>query len=469
MRAFSTKNKNKRPKFLFNLQINELVNVPQSSGNCFVKWKFKDSAGVSNKRISSEVNIETSRQTNGATPRVPVKHHKAQWNYSLGKPIQIKFEVNKNDFIVPNYVDFEVYLEAVNSNANNFTNENTNNSTPPSTPRKSGLFRSPTLRTSNTSVSFSSLGSTISSERKVIMPNKSTGKIFLGHVLVNITEYINPKEEPMSNKFLLKDSKINSILSMSFQLKLIRGSYEEFKLSDKYSIGQLSSAYQPGIASFLDNSNVNDSTENVSSNFSSSQSNRIFNEDIKSSSNAPPNCRFSTSKFNTSRSSKDIPSPSNTMGPIIKTLYEKTFQLPWDERPNEFTPRECIDDILKGGNGWAKNENGINLIDLQALRLANLEENRNVKESHEYSMDSGKSMKFTDFQDDDNYWNNMNKREFLEKKHQQVWSQMYDASSAKVSRTDVNNPYSTYSQYDNPDASALVEDAKSWTIKKNLA
>ena len=57
------------------------------------------------------------------------------------------------------------------------------------------------------------------------------------------------------------------------------------------------------------------------------------------------------------------------MSPLIESLYQKTFKLPWDPRPGEFTPRERVEDILQGGNGWAKNEKGINLIDLQALRL----------------------------------------------------------------------------------------------------
>lgn len=470
MHPFNSKNKHKRPKFLFNLQINELVNVPQSTGNCFVKWRFKDGTGISSKKISPEVNIETSKQSSGATRHVTVKHHKAQWNYTLDKPIQIKLEVNKSDTIVPKYIDFEVYLETVKPVTSNHPDEASNNSEH-STPRKSNIFRSPTLKSTNTSISFSSSASSINYDKKTIIPNKITGKLFLGHVLVNITEYISPREEPVSNKFLLKDSKINSILTMSFQLKLIRGSYNEFKLSD-----QLSNFYQPGIANFLDNNNANMSIETVtnSSNLNSSTSNSIMLEErnIKSPMSTPLASRFTSSKFSNVVSSKDIPTASNTMSPLIQSLYEKTFQLPWDERPNEYTPRECIDDILKGGNGWAKNENGINLIDLQALRLTSFENGRNSNYYNDHSANiinnTGKNKNSNELQDDDNYWNNMNKREFLEKKNQQDWNQAYSAPTAKISRSDVNNTNGGYDQFDNPDETALTEDPKSWSIKKNL-
>ncbi|ODQ79487.1 hypothetical protein BABINDRAFT_176389 [Babjeviella inositovora NRRL Y-12698] len=49
--------------------------------------------------------------------------------------------------------------------------------------------------------------------------------------------------------------------------------------------------------------------------------------------------------------------------PIINKFYNKICDISWDQRQGEFSPQECVDDIFNGGTGWAKNEDGVYLID----------------------------------------------------------------------------------------------------------
>ena len=145
MVSFGNKNKVKRPKFLFNLQINELVNIPQSSGYCFVKWSFKEGTGKSGSNIINDTNIQISSQNKGLTHHIPIKHHRVQWNYSFPRPVLIKLQVDKNKNIVPRFITFEVYLESTtqlssNQSLSGKTSDNIESPLSPILSRKRSLF-----------------------------------------------------------------------------------------------------------------------------------------------------------------------------------------------------------------------------------------------------------------------------------------------------------------------------------------
>lgn len=82
---------------------------------------------------------------------------------------------------------------------------------------------------------------------------KVTGKLLLGTVDIDVAEYVKEDETPTTSRFLLKHSKVNSIINVSLQLKLIRGSYEDFKVSKSVTNDQLAN-FRPGINTILDNS-----------------------------------------------------------------------------------------------------------------------------------------------------------------------------------------------------------------------
>ncbi|CCC70317.1 hypothetical protein NCAS_0E02470 [Naumovozyma castellii] len=466
---FSHKNQSKRPKFLLDLKINELVNIPQSTGYCFVKWHLKDGTGTSSTTRKIPLNstgntttsgstdstdknavVEVTNQSHGSTPHRLVKHHKVQWNYSLARPLQVKLNVDKNRNLVSKYLKMEVYFQFLNQKSKASTNDKE--------PKDSNLTTAPTA--TKKSMGLKSSGENSYSQR-------ITGKILLGCITVDITEYIRKEEPLLTNRFLLQDSKVNSIINISLQLKLIRGIYDDFHIKKTFSMGQLSSSFQDsGISTILDSSNTPSSNSLGASHLSKSQ---------------------------TSYSSKGVgvnmnATISTSMSPLIDKLYERTFQLSWDPRPNEFSPRECVADIMRGGNGWAKNEKGINLIDLQTLKLNELESNSKFNflvdngknENHNKKNSIGSSGNGTS----NNDFTHMDRREFLERKKKQLeisnWSHLSPTQRANLRRgpknesipnniaeddnddkgIDQNDP----EYYSEEDIDKIIKNPKGWSV-----
>ncbi|CEP60239.1 uncharacterized protein LALA0_S01e06172g [Lachancea lanzarotensis] len=346
MIPFAHKGKSKRPKFLFQLRISELTNIPQSSGYCFVKWHFKDGTGTtSHSMVPSPSSpssasqdgthvIRSSSQNRGATPRVLVKHHRASWDYTLPKPVLVKLTTDKNRILQHKELVLEVYfefLEPVGSSAIDRAGSSAGSATEPS-------------------------GSTSNS----VYTQKVSRKVLLGVVEINIAEYINREQRQIPSRFLLQKSKVNSILSLAIQMELARGSFDDFEPSQFSNSGQLPNTFRNGISEVFD----------ASSDFSS-----------------PISSTFTPNGASTSSPTKKTADGQGTFpitinNPFVDKLYQKTFQVPWDPRPGELNPKECVEDILDGGDGWAKNEKGVNLIDIDALHLAELEKTYDESQRH---------------------------------------------------------------------------------------
>lgn len=515
---FSSKNKSKRPKFLLYLRINELINIPQSSGYCSIKWSLKDGTGTSGHHtLSNSGNNVNNMATNptetianfsssnhGQIPRADVIHHKAQWNYGLDKPVQVKLQVDKNGNLSQKTLRLEIIIEFIDptsttttsSTSNNnsahspITPNNTNHSTN-STPiknRSTTVAKSnnsastvPSIKHSSTTTSASMKKRNHSSNeiglhpRPNPLPHKTTtvnsnninqkiiGKLSLGYVELNISDYVRENEQIITNRFLLKNSKVNSILNLSLKMELNRGSYSDFNIPTTFTSGQLPGSFHAGIGDILEESIITSPTSNGKKLRNSSK--------LLGSSNAFQN--GGTGSVNSGSVTTGPTTISASLSPVVDSLYQKTFKLPWDPRPGEFTPRECVEDILRGGNGWAKNEKGINLIDLQALSLK--EEEAEYYNSNHYSWNvyhdynksnthNDKNKKKNNNNMSRNITNNlkrietfksMNKREFIERKNNlknenylskirspedQLFSNEYnirDTKSWQVAKTDV--------------------------------
>ncbi|SCU97941.1 LADA_0H09450g1_1 [Lachancea dasiensis] len=337
MVAFANKGKSKRPKFLFQLKITELTNIPQSSGYCFVKWHLKDGTGTTSLSMipdadqgSNSSGAKSSSQSRGTTPRVLVKHHRAHWNYTLPKPVQVKLVTDKYKRLTRKELVLEVYFEFLESSRPSTANEK------------------------------SSDVDTASSLKNSAHSQKVSRKMLLGLVDVNIAEYVNPEQRQVASRFLLQKSKVNSILSLSIQMELTRGSFDDFQPPQYLSSNQLPHALRNGITDVFDGSSGASSP--ASSSF-------IANGSGQGSTSNAANSNSLTKKTTDIQGSFSIA----VNNPFVEKLYQKTFQLPWDPRPGEFTPKECVEDILEGGDGWAKNEKGINLVDIDAFKLDEVE------------------------------------------------------------------------------------------------
>lgn len=425
MPLLNGKSKSKKPKFLLTLRINELINIPQSSGYCYVKWHLKEGTGTSTSGPIVDSNgeeIHVMNQSHGATPRIKVENHRARWSYEFEKPLQIKMLVDRNRELVSKVLLLEVFFEFLSDTAGN-------------KPRRSNSGSKPAKSGPNH-----------------VYSQKATGKMLLGVVSLNLAEYVREDEQPTTNRFLLKKSKVNSILNVTVQIKLIRGSYRDFMVSRNFNSGQVPGALRSGINDMLDESSeVGSST---SSAFQPSVSSPLRNKFSLGQR------KTGGSSFASERSKNFI---SATMSPLVDSLYQKTFQLPWDPRPGEFTPRECVEDILQGGNGWAKNEKGICLIDLQALRLNELESDYYDKHKFEEVWGSTEGDGNNTGRNATNY-EHMDKREFLEKK--QLWSRKSSQrrrSTQGYDRSD-NKTCPEMDGYAEVVPGDRIRDARSWSV-----
>ncbi|SCU87155.1 LAMI_0D04962g1_1 [Lachancea mirantina] len=358
MITFSHKGKSQRPKFLFYLRINELTNIPQSSGYCYVKWQFKDGTGTSSHSVITQENggvsgagstIHTNTQSRGLSPRVLVKAHRAKWNHELEKPVQVKLTTDKERRLHAKYVVLEVFFEFLEPSKGHPTRyahsrQGSNGS---------GATGASQSQSSSQPQSQSSSGSSVYTQ-------KVSRKILLGSVQLDISQYINEDQSPVTSRFLLQHSKINSILSVSVKMVIVRGSFGDFRLPGSTGSGQLPSSLRNGLGDVLDEGS--DVTSPISSTF-------------PNGTGTPSSGVNHTIGSPTKSAVTDIPGSYSIAisNPLVDRLYQKTFQIPWDPRPGEYTPRECVEDILDGGDGWAKNENGINLIDIEALQLTEIE------------------------------------------------------------------------------------------------
>ena len=324
MRRLNNGKQTRRPRFLLNLKLSELINIPQSAGRCYVKWSLKDGTGTSGHIITSDTDGNSSlgvNQGHGLSPRTHISNHRAKWDYELENPVQVKLHVDKNNMLERKILKLEFYLETLASEK---------------FPIKLNVSSVPRPSLAQ----FPAHSSTIQNND---MGSKGYSRLLLGSVSLNIADYIREDEAYTPNRYLLKNSKVNTVIILSIQMQLVRGDYNDFFVNRDPRNRNNSESFQSGLGGMLDE----DSETNVPMSSINNDSTNI------STSN------YSNSKRNTIS--------MVTVSPLADQLYQKTFQLPWDQRAGEYTPKECVDDILRGGNGWAKNEKGINLIDLRNI------------------------------------------------------------------------------------------------------
>ena len=468
----SSRSKNKRPKFLFFLQVNELVNIPQSSGYCYVKWSIRDGTGTSKNStvVGDDKQYKVSTQSKGMTPRVKVNHHRAQWNYKLDRPIQIKLQVDRERNLHKKDLALDIFFEFVTENNSNNVNM-------------------PRLSTHRTTTTTTTDNSKTPTTQQSIVQERISNKIQLGKVIINLSDYVREDEMPITNRFLLKNSKVNSIINVTIQMKLVRGIYTDFILqhSNQSNSSRISSSStgnsnnsnrngfgtHPSIQplTLIDTHHTNGNSEygNGSTNPSSPRKSSHSSNGLYPMSPLSGNgIGASTLKSGQSSTTKGLSTISTSMNPLVDSLYAKTFHLPWDPRPNELSPRECIEDIIKGGDGWAKNENGINLIDLQALRLHELElayyASGNTFESSDYTnnnnamtIDNNNANKMDNPSEE--YWDSMDRREFMERRQEVSNSLNRVTSNTRKHASNRKN-----SIIDAPNNTSTARETRSWSI-----
>ncbi|KAK9380016.1 N-terminal C2 in EEIG1 and EHBP1 proteins-domain-containing protein [Kockiozyma suomiensis] len=139
----------------------------------------------------------------------------------------------------------------------------------------------------------------------------SEEKVILGGLRLNVAEYV--RVEPAGRRYLLENSKVNSTLKITIELRQISG--EENFSTPPMSSGQVFR----GITGVM-----------LEHNHQSLLSDTLH---------AP-----------------SIPASLNTVAAASSTpsLYRKTLTASWQRQDGELPAEEAIEDIFAGGDGWAK-------------------------------------------------------------------------------------------------------------------
>lgn len=83
-----------QPKFLLDLTIHDLNNVPLVTGTCYVKWHLPSS---------------TSAEHRGHTPKALIRDHKVHWSHHRRLPVRLT--IDKHNVLCDSWVEFEVLQE----------------------------------------------------------------------------------------------------------------------------------------------------------------------------------------------------------------------------------------------------------------------------------------------------------------------------------------------------------------------
>lgn len=363
-----------KPKFSFNLIINDLTNVPQINGSCFIELQIKDggrhhSDSKVSKSISSTImapsttsrtflnkfddfttSLSTSQNSgmkesttsslsgnvSATTSRKKLHNFKCNFNYKLS--CNLKFNIRKKGNLVANkYLLLKIFY-VNDASAQSFVG---------------GLSQITEL----------------------------------GRLEINLSEYLN-FDDMITTKYLLNDSKVNSILSLTIGLNELPPNFDfhtQLQIQDN----------QSSVNSRTDTSNLSSRPTTRKNNFNVPQfekknifnginnvfgENGTFNNSPPSSPSTPvENGQAQLGSVDKSKTESNLSLANNKNGgqqeqqpkqqqqqqqilmdPIVSQLYCKILESSWD--PELYTlltysPEQCIDDIFNN----PKNKYGYNL------------------------------------------------------------------------------------------------------------
>lgn len=313
----------KKPKFKLDLGINELSNIPQVSGNCYIDLQIKD-----NKRIKSlpfnlpfkpndddslsSLSLNSSSTSSSGnvsiiTSNKKIHNFKCSFNYKVGCNLKFGFKRREN-LINDKFLIMKIYYV---------------------------------------------------SDKDINAHHHH--KIELGKLEINLSEYLN-FDEPITSKYLLKDSKVNSILSLTIHLSELPSNFDfhtQLTITDnnsnhektdqsKISLNANSSTTKYNVPQF-ERKNIFGGLNDVigSSSEKDKTSYKSSDEGQEKSDRKPSSLRIDTATTG-QINKKD---PVIMIDPIVNDLYRKILESTWD--PNlhallDFTPEVCVESIFDG-------------------------------------------------------------------------------------------------------------------------
>lgn len=365
----------KRPKFKLELTINELTNIPQVNGYCYIEMQIRDNKrsslrgllkgnhrsvrdgspsngndGPSNKSFqgikggsdggkhtNSSGLLNSSNTVMASTSHKKIYNFKCNFGYSL--TCNLKFDLKKKDNLIGDkYLLMKVFY--ITEKPGEHSNSQSHNS-------------------------------------------HHQQRLELGTLDINLTEYLN-FTEPFSSKYLLKKSKVNSILNLTVNLIELPADFEfktQVQVNDRT---RTPTNDTKGVESKPSNFNLNHpSTTSSHYNIPQFEKKNVFGglDDVIRSENSKNDQGSSDqdeeNKLQQSNKSsgqgqgdyKTIGSSASTgfggkhdeavlIDPTINELYKKILESTWDPKLRnmlEFSPDYCISSIFENrGQEWMK-------------------------------------------------------------------------------------------------------------------
>lgn len=365
----------RKPRFSLDLSIHEISNIPQVNGYCYIDILIKDgkkkvghillkgTANGDGSNSSSSVSLEkpeslhTASDVSASTSLRKIHNFKCTFNFDLN--CNLKFSVKKKDNrISSKYLVMKVYYVS-EQDVKKKDNEK------------------------------------LASNRKQRME--------LGKLELNLSEYINV-EEPLNSKYLMNDSKVNSILNLTIFLNELPESQDfhtDLRVNDaggrsltsastgaskstqyrkpttkhtKYNAPNLErTKIFSGFNDVIKPSDASPSLANLSvsslpsedsdkQNQLKNKSDILHNNDdewvASNHRSSSDNGRTYSNSINGSNFANGTTGANVMMDPIVSNLYKKVLESTWDPELHcllDFSPEECISDIFDNdGDGWNK-------------------------------------------------------------------------------------------------------------------
>ncbi|EGV62202.1 hypothetical protein PSN45_000922 [Yamadazyma tenuis] len=343
----------KKPKFKLDLNINELSNIPQVSGECYIELNIRDSKKKSlpslralsirnniHKSLTDNDNSEPSsgsstpafsspnsednrtHTSNGniyvTTSSKPIHNFKCGFNYKVSCNLRFGIKRREN-LIADKYLLMKIFY--------------------------------------------------VGEKHKEFGHHHTSNRLELGKLEINLAEYLN-FNEPVTSKYLLKDSKVNSILSLTVHLSELPASFDfhtSLQINDSGTVSksvthhdttskssstaQSSSHNQYNVPQFERRNifgGLNDviGSENKKTDTSIKREQSPMSDDRRIQRSGTKKSRNPPEKSLETKGDQD---PPVLIDPIVNDLYKKILESTWDPKLHlllDFSPEVCINSIF---------------------------------------------------------------------------------------------------------------------------
>ncbi|CAI5760265.1 unnamed protein product [Candida verbasci] len=220
--------KSDKPKFSFQLTINDLTNVPQIHGSCFIELQIKDgkrrnlhhshtAKDLENNNGNQKVNKSFLNKFDDTLTSLALGKDSNKHNTSISQTSSNSKDV-KNNSVVTGNISATTSLKKLHNFKCNFNYQLSCN-------LKFGIQKKKNLISNKYLLIKVYYVTTDSSEHHHLSNIGSKHTIELGKVDVNLSEYLN-FDEPVTTKYLLSDSKVNSILSLTIGINELPSNFD---------------------------------------------------------------------------------------------------------------------------------------------------------------------------------------------------------------------------------------------------